>query len=118
MKFHRLKYRRRDVSSNRYFREISGVRQEPSSRSVNTTALLKAKPMQEHPRAQRQLLQHAAETRNVFRMEGDSIAYFWALEAESAIAYDTLVLHWRDFTRALLNESTATRLLLCASATE
>lgn len=118
MKFHRLKYRRRDVSSNRYFREASGVRQEPSSRSVNTTALPKAKPIPENPRAQPQLLQRVAETRNVIRMEGDSIAYFWALETESAIAYDTLVLHWRDFTGALLHESRATRLLLCASVAE
>lgn len=118
MKFQRLKYRRRDVSSNRYFREVSGVRQEASSKSVNTTALPKAKSIQESPRVQPQLLKRAAETRNLIRMEGDSIAYFWALEAESAIAYDTLVLHWRDFTRALLNESTASRLLLCASVTE
>ncbi|MBK9265850.1 MAG: hypothetical protein IPM54_39430 [Polyangiaceae bacterium] len=47
------------------------------------------------------LARRPVETRNIIRLDGDSIAYFWALETETAISYETLIRLWREFAEVL-----------------
>lgn len=115
MTIRRLKFRRRDGSSQRNIHPMPGYRYEPVRRSASprhTNAAV------ETPRIHAQLRHRIVDTRTVIRMEGDSIAYFWALETETAIGYETLVKNWRDFSGALLHEAKATRWLLSAAAAQ
>lgn len=115
MTIRRLKYRRRNGSSQRNVHPMPGYRYEPIRRSASprhTNA-----PVQT-PRIHAQIRHRIVDTRTVIRMEGDSIAYFWALETETAIGYEALVKNWRDFSRALLHEPKANRWLSCAAAAQ
>lgn len=115
MAIRRLKYRRRDSSSQRNVHPMPGYRYEPIRRSASprhTNAPV------ETPRIHAQLRHRIVDTRTVIRMEGDSIAYFWALETETAIGYETLVKNWRDFSRALRHDAKAARWLSGSAAAQ
>lgn len=97
----RLKPRRREISSYRYFHQLVGHRRAPAPRAATNVAPSRVTP--EAPRVAARMNHRPVETRTILRLEGDSIAYFWALETETAISYDTLMVHWREFTNALTN---------------
>lgn len=94
------KSRRRDVSSQRHFHQVSGRGRVATPRGVSPVAPPKrmAEPERIFSRPPLRLI----ETKKIMRLEGDSIAYFWALETETAISYETLTTHWRDFVSALI----------------
>ena len=96
----RAKSRRRDTASYRNFHQQCGY----YGRSLTTYAEANGVPSSESM-ATRRLVVHGnprrLETKTIMRLDGDSIAYFWALEQETAISHETLTTHWRDFADAL-----------------
>lgn len=97
----RSKPLRRELSSFRHFHQLVGNRWTPPLRGA-TSALPSSATIEASWVAARANLR-PMETKTVMRLDGDSIAYFWALETETAISYETLAVHWRDFTDALTN---------------
>jgi hypothetical protein len=91
----KLKPRRRDVSSYRYFYPHRGYHRAPTTQSAVNAAASRVSVAPQNPRP--------VETKTAIRLDGDSVAHFWALETETAISYETLTIHWRAFADALTN---------------
>lgn len=105
----RSKFRRREFSSYRYDHQMFGdVRTTPPHATSSGAGSRIANDGPHHPASPRR---HLLETRPTLRLEGDSIAYFWALETETTIAYETLTAHWRDFVEVLVAPSWPVRSL-------
>lgn len=94
------KLRRRDNASHRYFQQTSGVGRLQSIRGVNVFPVGSSVGAEKSRPGIRSSARHA-ESKMILRVDGDSIAYFWALETETAISHDTLRLHWQEFANAL-----------------
>lgn len=97
----RSKPRRRDVSSHRYHHDLFGNSRASAPRVVTSVVPVKSVTEAPSSRIAARPNLRSAENKNVMRLEGDSIAYFWALEAETTISYETLMGHWREFSYAL-----------------
>jgi hypothetical protein len=95
--------RRRDVSSHRRLSQLFGQRRTSPSHAATNTAPSPSASVTEALRVPARPTHRPVEAKTVIRLDGDSIAYFWALETETAISYETLTLHWREFIDALTN---------------
>jgi len=95
----RSKPRRRDVTSHRYYHELFGNCRKSTHRAV--TSAVPVKSVAEAPHVAPRPNPRRVENKNTMRFEGDSIAYFWALETETALSYEMLTVHWREFADAL-----------------
>ena len=95
----RAKSRRRDIASYRSFHQQCGYGRAPTTR-IEANAVLPSESM-EARRAVVRANPRRLETKTIMRLDGDSIAYFWALEQETAISHEILTSHWRDFADAL-----------------
>lgn len=91
----RARPRRRDVSSHRNSLSLLGIRRSTATRGEARPNIVRASS------SESRLARRPVETRNIIRLDGDSIAYFWALETETAISYETLIRLWREFAEVL-----------------
>lgn len=97
----RSKSRCRDVSLHRYHHPWMGAYRAPARRAA--ASALPSRSTAEAPSAVTRPIHRPVETKTIMRLDGDSIAYFWALETETAISYEVLAVHWRAFADVLTN---------------
>lgn len=96
----RSKLRRRDIASHRYFQQTCGYERSRVSRAVNVVPERTKAAAEQSRKLQRSTVRQG-ESKMILRFEGDSIAYFWALEVETAISHRTLRGHWQELANAL-----------------
>lgn len=94
----RAKFRRRDITSYRIPQQHRHSWALTIRGEANAAASSKS---EDGRRAFVRANPRRMETKTIMRLDGDSIAYFWALEHETAISHETLTTHWRDFADAL-----------------
>jgi len=98
----RSKLRRRDIASHRYFQQTCSYVRPQATRGLKT-APTAAQQAGEGLRSIPRSIPRVGESKMILRFEGDSIAYFWALEVETAISHETLRGHWRELANALVS---------------
>lgn len=95
------KLRRRDNAPHRYFQQTCGVGRPQSIRGVNVVSVGSSVGADKSRPGIRSSARHA-ESRMILRLDGDSIAFFWALESETALSHHTLRQHWQELANALV----------------
>jgi hypothetical protein len=96
----RIKPRRRELASHRYFHQQCGYSRVPPTRGA--VAVPHKTGSQESARVTTRSNLGGIEMKKIMRLDGDSIAYFWALENETTISHETLRAHWRMFVNVLV----------------
>lgn len=93
------KLRRRDNASHRYFQQKCGVGRTQSIRRGTVVPTGSSVRVEKSRPGIRSSARHA-ESKMILRLDGDSVAYFLALEAETALSHQTLRQHWQELANA------------------